>query len=76
VKVAKLALVIVGLFLTFVIKTKSRWLFALSLIVILLSGFFILTNHQGGALEFSLASFFLLLMALFRYLVEIKTDEK
>ena len=76
VNAAKLTLIIVGLFLAFVIKTKSSWLFALSLIVILLVGFLILTGHQGGALQFSQAAFFLLLMALFRYLIEIKKDEK
>jgi len=76
VNAAKLVLVVIGLFLAFIIKTKSLWLFALSLVVILLSGFLILTSHQGAALQFLEASFFLLLMASFRYLIVFKKNEK
>ena len=72
VNLAKLALVIVGLFLAFIIKTKSLWLFALSLVVILFIGIIVLVSHQGAALQFSQTVFFLLLIASFRYLVEIK----
>ena len=72
VNVVKLTLIIGGLFLTFIIRARGSWLFASSLIIILLSGFFILTKHQGGALKILPVAFFLLLMALFGYLVEIK----
>lgn len=60
----------------FIIRARSSWLFTLSLIVILLSGFSILTKHQGGALKILPVAFFLLLMASFRYLIEIKKNEK
>ena len=76
VNVAKWVLIIGGLFLAFIIRVRSRWLFTLSLIVILFIGIIVLAGHKGAALQFSVASFFLLLMALIRYLVEIKKNEK
>lgn len=74
--VAKLTLIFSGLFLAFVFRLKSHWLFALGLMVLASVGFFILTKHQGAAQELSIALFFLMGVALFRYLVEIKKDEK
>ncbi len=76
VNVAKLALIIGGLFLAFIIRAKSQWLFVLGLILVLLVGFLVLTGHQGAASQFSVSSFFLLILALFKYLHEFKENER
>ena len=76
VNAAKLVLIFAGLFVTIVFRAKSSLLFTLGLIVLFPVSFLILTGHQGAALEISAASFFILTMSIFRYLVEINGDEK
>lgn len=56
-------------------RVSSRYIFSVSILIILLAGVSILLQHQGFALKLFIISFWMLVLGVILYVVELKNED-